>query len=146
MIPIVAFYGWLKDFKKNYKIRDMWQNMLSSQTVHLFQKQMCGILSKTDSCSNSDSPDYIADTDHTGCEYHINVGWKLSHKGEKTTRSSIRHQQNYAFIYCSASGKLLPASCLSARRKWYIWSSRLWRSENIIIIIQVCLCNCNKIR
>lgn len=46
------------------------------EAADLFQKQTAPLISEFD-------PDYVVNTDQTGCEYRMNIRRALSYRGEK---------------------------------------------------------------
>ena len=128
--------GWVKDFRKNSRIRQgqvtkyvssRRDNTTFEETVHsneMFQKQIVtAILTYSPGCA--------INTDQMGCEHHINIRQTLPHKGEKTTEVLIRDLNT--IMHClSVCKKEVVQLVLTYVRKWRHYK-KTWK----------CLCNCS---
>ena len=122
----MASKHWVTRFKKEHRIRhrhvtkyvsnsdrDSFEN--TSKAAKLFQEQTSDIIKKYD-------PDFVINTDQTGCEYRINIHRTLSHKGEKSTEVQIKDINKATHSYTAqysvtASGKLLPKVFICLQEK-----------------------------
>jgi hypothetical protein len=85
------------------------------RSAHLFQKQTVAVIPTY-------NPDYVINTDQTGCEYRIKIRRTLSSEGEKTTQVLVQDLNKITHSYTAqyditASRKLLPRVfiCLQER-------------------------------
>jgi len=108
---------WVANFKKKYNISQRRVTKYVSKKERSTFEELSDIAAKyqqqTSNIITNFDPDYVINTDQTGCEYKISSNRTLTHKDEKMTEIAVQQLNKLTHSYTAQyaltlSGKLLP--------------------------------------
>ncbi|XP_048509261.1 uncharacterized protein LOC125500394 [Athalia rosae] len=112
-----ASQSWCESFKSKHKIRQRHvTKYVSSKEKRTFDELLriaAEFQHQTSSVISNFDPDFVINTDQTGCEYRISSNRTLSFRGEKVTQVAVGQLNQLTHSYTAQygltlSGKLLP--------------------------------------